>query len=435
MSKKRKTSSVRHTRAVQHARTKHKPDAPPPEEVEQWMDELLRPAVYAQMDAYRDMGLRSRLLTLPVMVSMLLSMIWRQVPSVSELVRLLAEEGLLWVDPLEVSQQAVSERIRTFPSVLFQRVLMDLLPRMEARSQQRTRPQAASLHRAQEHFKRILIADGSTLDVLLRKVGLLEDAPPGVLAGKMAVLLDLASRLPVAVWWTERSAAHDLSFEPEMLQTLEAGDLLVIDRGFLKYGFLDALTDAAVGFITRPKRNTAIQVLEVLSKTARIHDRIVQVGSSSSGCQHRMRLVSVLHRGKWFDYLTNILEPERLSAMDVADLYRRRWRVEDAFKIVKRNLGLSYLWVGSTNGVGLQVWATWLVYVMLVDLTDAVADRLGHFFDAISMEMVFRGLYYYTGAVSRGDDRDVVTYLAAKAKRLGLIKRRRSPPLTAAAGA
>jgi hypothetical protein len=37
-------------------------------------------------------------------------------------------------------------------------------------------------------------------------------------------------------------------------------------------------------------------------------------------------------------------------------------------------LGLAYFWVGAQNGVALQLWATWLLYAILVDLTDAVAE-------------------------------------------------------------
>ena len=40
-----------------------------------------------------------------------------------------------------------------------------------------------------------------------------------------------------------------------------------------------------------------------------------------------------------------------------SDLYRRRWSIEDAFAITKRLLGLSYLWVGDTNGVQIQLFA------------------------------------------------------------------------------
>jgi IS4 transposase len=67
----------------------------------------------------------------------------------------------------------------------------------------------------------------------------------------------------------------------------------------------------------------------------------------------------------------------------VADLYRRRWRIEEAFNTVKRLLGLSYLWTGSLNGIQLQIWGTWLFYAVLVDLGDAVAQELSLPFDHI----------------------------------------------------
>ncbi|TAE54607.1 MAG: hypothetical protein EAZ88_08675 [Oscillatoriales cyanobacterium] len=35
----------------------------------------------------------------------------------------------------------------------------------------------------------------------------------------------------------------------------------------------------------------------------------------------------------------------------VADLYQRRWRIEDIFCTVKRLLNLSYLWTGLLNGI------------------------------------------------------------------------------------
>jgi len=73
----------------------------------------------------------------------------------------------------------------------------------------------------------------------------------------------------------------------------------------------------------------------------------------------------------------------------VADLYRRRWRIEEAFHTVKRLLGLSYLWTGSMAS---SYKATWL---LCVDLGDAVADELSLPFDRISLEMIYRGLYHF----------------------------------------
>lgn len=112
----------------------------------------------------------------------------------------------------------------------------------------------------------------------------------------------------------------------------------------------------------------------------------------------------------------------------VADLYRRRWRIEEAFSTVKRLLGLAYLWTGSINGVLLQVWATWLFYATLVDLGDAVADEIGVPFDRISLEMLYRGLYHFTQARAKGKASDPVKYFAAPENQdLGVVKVLRKP--------
>ncbi len=111
----------------------------------------------------------------------------------------------------------------------------------------------------------------------------------------------------------------------------------------------------------------------------------------------------------------------------VPGLYAQRWRIEDAFNVIKRLLGLAYFWTGSINGVMVQVWATWILYAALIDLTDAVAQALRKPFQDISIEMVYRGLYHFTLAHHRGNADDPVAYLATKAKRLGIVKRTRKP--------
>jgi hypothetical protein len=98
--------------------------------------------------------------------------------------------------------------------------------------------------------------------------------------------------------------------------------------------------------------------------------------------------------GTWHGYLTNELDPTRLPTTAVLALYAHRWRIEEAFLIVKRLLGLAYVWTGAANGIALQVWATWLLYAVLIDLSDAVAEELNLPLDRISVEMVFRGLYF-----------------------------------------
>jgi hypothetical protein len=105
---------VRHTRAIQRDRSKRQNVGPPDEKIVSDLTEIIHPITLAEVTHYHQMGLRERVLTLPIMVALVLSMIWRQIGQVTELVRLLRTEGLLWAEPRRVSQQALSERFRTF---------------------------------------------------------------------------------------------------------------------------------------------------------------------------------------------------------------------------------------------------------------------------------------------------------------------------------
>ena len=419
----KKPSSVRHTRAIQRDRSKRPDVAPPDELVAQRLTEIIHPATLAQVAHFHRLGLRERVLNLPVMVALVLSMVWRQIGAVNELAKMLRTEGLLWAEPRKASQQALSERFRTFPSVLFLRVLLTVLPLMEERWKSRQRPLPPEFVWAQEHYTEVLIQDGSTLDALLRKVGLLRDADTNPLAGRMTALLDLCSRLPRHIWYEEDAQAHDQRFWPRILQVLKAGSLLLFDLGYTNFTVYAQLTAAQITFITRAKSNLAYEVERYLRRTAQVHEALVWIGKGDD--RQLVRLIQVLYKGKWYRYLTNELDTERLPTPYVVALYWQRWRIEDAYNIVKRLLGLAYFWVGSQNGVELQLWATWLLYTVLVDLTDAVAERLNKPFAAISMEMVYRSIYYFATAYHRGETTDPIAYLADNATWLGVLKRER----------
>ena len=424
----KKQSTVRHTRAIQRDRRVRPAVAPSAPQVEARLAEVVHPATLAQVAAFHDRGRRERVLTLPVLVAFVLSLLWRQLGSVAEAVRVLTAEGVLWADPLAVSRQAVSERLRRLPAALFERVLTDVLPQMEARWAARHRPLPPALSWARAHFAAVVALDGSTLDALLRKVGLLRAAEKPPLAGRMAALLDVVTRLPRQVWYEEDPQAHDQRFWDRVVATLARGTLLLFDLGFLNYAHFDDLTDRGVWFLTRAASTAAYRTERVLHAAADRHDLLIRLGSRADHrCAHPMRLIEVQYQGRWYRYLTNITDPQRLPAEYVVALYAERWRVEDAFNAAKRLLGLAYFWTGAANGVQVQVWATWLLYAVLIDLTDAVAEALQQPVAALSLEMVYRGLYHFTQAFHRGDADDPVAYLAAHATPLGILKRPRRP--------
>jgi hypothetical protein len=67
------------------------------------------------------------------------------------------------------------------------------------------------------------------------------------------------------------------------------------------------------------------------------------------------------------------------------------------------------------------------MYAVLVDLADDVADTLSVPFNQISLEMVYRSLYFCTMAFYRQESDDPVAHLAQNAKLFGLVKRKRKP--------
>lgn len=420
-----------------HARQHHHPHVNN-EAIAQQLEDLIKPQVYKQLAYCRSLGLRERILGLPLMVAALLTLLWRQVPSARELNRLLAREDLLWQKKVKVSQQALSQRLLQFPAHLFEKVLKDLLPELEKRWQQRqNRPLPPSVQQARKHFQQVWIVDASTLEALFRKLKSLEEAHLGQLGGKICAVINLETRFPVETWLEAYPSFHETRFGSRLLNRIPPSTLLILDRGFWDFSLFEAMMQQCQSaFITRLKAGAKYEVTRRLSHTYNHRDQLIRLGSGSKGTPILdVRLVEIRHGNSWYCYVTSVVDPITLSPFAIADLYARRWRIEECFFVLKRLLGLSYLWTGSLNGIELQLWATWLFYVVLIDLADAVAQELSLPFERISVEMVFRGLYHFGQAYAQGEASDPVAYLAAPENRdLGVVKavrrkRLKQPPV------
>lgn len=367
---------------------------------------------------------RDRLLTLPVMMAVVLSLVYRRISGLSEVVRVLESEGLLWQEPLKVSKQALSKRLACLPAQLFGQVFEQTIAKMRSKAVDRL-PIPADWESVCQSFNAIWIADGSTLEALRKKLKANLDSTKG-LGGRMMMIVEAFNHQPIASWYTNNSASHDQNWTEQLLERLPIGGLLIFDLGFFNFVWFDAFTDSKKFFVTRLRQKTAYQAIRTLSSGTLYKDEIIKMGKyRSNPCNHQVRLVSVLWGKTWYYYLTNVTDPQKLSARQVCELYRRRWRVEEAFLLTKRLLGLSYLWVSGNNGVEIQLYATWIFYAVLNDLCSSVAVELGQPKERISIEMVFRGLYHFSRYLLRGKMTDAVTYLVEHHKMLGLIKQER----------
>ena len=170
----------------------------------------------------------------------------------------------------------------TFPAILLEKVFKELVSHLQQQwtfRQQRPLPDSVNL--ALSRFEKVWIVDGSTLEALFRKLKSLEDIPPGKLAGKMATVIDLTTRLPVEIWLKTKAATSDVKFESDVLNLVSAKTLLLLDRGFYHFQFWQQLIEKKVDFITRIKKGASFQVKEVFSNSYSLRDRLIVIGSGS----------------------------------------------------------------------------------------------------------------------------------------------------------
>lgn len=401
--------------------------APSNEELEARLRDWLSPGTFANLKTVSDKTrqLRERVLTLPVMVAIVLSLVYRQISGLSEVLRVLEQEGLLWVEARLVSKQALSNRLRTLPASLFAQLFEQVLVRMQFQAHTEEEIVPASWQAVQLRFGVVWLADGSTLEAIAKQLDSLKEQASG-LGGKMMMIVEAFSRRPVAAWYSADAHAHDQHWNDALIERLPKGGLLIFDLGFFNFVWFDAFTVADKYFVTRWKQKTAGKVTRILSQGSRYRDEILELGVyRSNPCRYPLRRVSVLRGTTWHTYLTNVIDPNLLSAQQVCDLYCQRWRIEEAFLLTKRLLGLAYLWVGGSNGVQIQLYATWLFYAVLIDLCAEVAVALRQPLERISVEMVFRCLYHFSRARQQGRADELLPFLVQFHQSFGLVKAQR----------
>ena len=155
--------------------------------------------------------------------------------------------------------------------------------------------------------------DSSTLEALFCKLKSLEDIPRGQLAGKMATVIDLMTRLRVDIWFLENPRASDVKLEENILQLVPTQTLLLLDRGFYYFSFWLKLMERDIHLITRLKKGAAIKIEQVFTKSYELRDSRIRLGSGTSKTPFiTLRLIEVRSGKIWHSYLTSVLAPHVL---------------------------------------------------------------------------------------------------------------------------
>jgi hypothetical protein len=284
--------------------------------------------------------------------------------------RLLALRGL-WGRTDEVGSGAVYDRLERGTTV----PLETLFARLSAVLHTRLAPYA---DRSLAPFATEVVAlDETVLEKALKLLpALREKGGRALLPGKLATVFDLRRQQ-----WCRAQVIEDVN-EREQLHARElvcgipTKSLILCDLGYYAFAWFDDLTHAGYWWISRQRSRVTYTVAHTFYDQNGVSDQLVWLGAYRADQAGEMvRLVSFPLGRQVHTYRTNVLDPTLLPLHEIARLYSRRWDIELAFKLLKRELKLHLLWSAKPSVLAQQVWATLIIAQVLLAMWVEIASR------------------------------------------------------------
>lgn len=335
----------------------------------------------------------------------LLVCILRQATSQQALWRLLTQSGL-WAFPrVAVCAEAIRVRlVRAGPTVmqdLFTQVSAVLAETVPADST--LAPFAAGVY----------ALDESTLDQVARTLPALRAVPPGddrLLPGKLISAFALRTQQFVTIQTTDLPRQNEKVAARDLVRTLPPQSLLLADLGYFAFPWFDELVDAGYHVVSRLREKTTYESRHVFTDQDGVRDELIWLGGyRADKAAHAQRLLTIQHGETTHRYLTSVLDPTILPPHAVVALYARRWSIEQAFSLVKRELGLHLLWSAQWEVILTQLYGVLLIAQIAKGLGAQIAAAARIPLEEVSIRLLLRDLPYL---VSRANG-DLIGYMAA----------------------
>jgi putative transposase len=152
---------------------------------------------------------------------------------------------------------------------------------------------------------------------------------------------------------------------------IEPGVTYVFDKAYCDYGWWTRIHDAGSLFVTRRKKNARFVATRRRRLRKQIGDgfRVLDDTEVRLATQGRRKLAIPMRRirikrdeGGTLTLITNDL---RRPAVEIAALYKGRWRIELLFRWLKQHLKLRQFIGRSENAIRLQIVAAMIAYLLL----------------------------------------------------------------------
>lgn len=185
-------------------------------------------------------------------------------------------------------------------------------------------------------------------------------------AVKLHTLLDLRGDLPTFIDVTD-GKTHDVNILDRII--FEPGAFYIMDKGYVDFERLYSIHQSHAFFVIKAKDNLKfkrITASKVDKESGLRCDQTIEltIQKSSEGYPERLRRV------KYYDSENDLLivlltNNFNIDAIDVANLYQHRWRIELFFKWIKQHLRIKKFWGYSSNAVKTQIWIAVCIYLLV----------------------------------------------------------------------
>jgi hypothetical protein len=238
---------------------------------------------------------------------------------------------------------------------------------------------------AQKLKRKIFILDATTISLCL---SLFDWAKFRTRKGgiKLHTVLDYDTSLPVFVHMTE-GRQHESKVAPVTL--FPAGSVVVMDRAYVKYDYLNNLDSNDIYFVTRLKRNADIERVESFLTNEKHEHILSDEDIRLSGFYPSQKYPGTLRVVEVYDEKTDqhlFLLTNNLTwtADTISQLYRARWDIEVFFKQIKQVLRVKTFIGTSANAVLIQVWSA-MISILLLKYLQNRAKHIWHLSNLAAM--------------------------------------------------
>lgn len=259
-----------------------------------------------------------------------------------------------------IKYNSISDRFRSMDSVFFERIYDDCCQRFHT------------------HFSdsNILRFDSTLISISSKLIdyGFRSGGHKGI-KKQIKFTLGLTS-IPIYknFFFDSKYNSEEIALKEAILNCKESKEKIVVfDKGIQARATYEEFSNQNIEFVSRLKSTAKRNVLKNFLVTKNQEDDKIKIiqdaqielfGKNHQTTKSFLRMIVALNKETNTEiiFLTNI---EQLQAIEIANVYKKRWDIEVFFKFLKQELNLSHLISRDINGIKITLYLTLILAILL----------------------------------------------------------------------